>query len=338
MRTITNNSGIALPLAVWLLHDTYDYINEPNYISATALMKPIRQIIIPPRIPAGTVTEDVEDYIARALGHSLHDSIERAWENGHKKSLALLGYPNKLIEKILVNPTDEERNAVVGCIPVYLEQRAYRKITVRGVTYTLGGKFDMAADGIIQDNKSTSVNTWIYGGRDSEHQLQMSLYRWLDLGRVAEGNLPRITEDFGRINYIFTDFSKNMAKTNPKYPSKRVEEKELWLLSPEETQAWVENKLNQLEQYKNTPEHLLPECTDEELWRSAPRYKYFSDPAKANDPSARSTKNFDDAGEAHMFMAEKGKGVVKTIPGEVKRCSYCAAFDGCTQKDRYIQP
>ena len=29
---ITNNSNISLSLAVWLLHDEYDYVNETNYI------------------------------------------------------------------------------------------------------------------------------------------------------------------------------------------------------------------------------------------------------------------------------------------------------------------
>lgn len=337
MSTITNNAGIALPLAVWLLHDEYDYIDEPNYISVTSLMKPIRHIVIPPRIPANLKTEDVQDYIARAMGHSLHDSIEKAWTKGYARSLQKLGYPASVIDRIRVNPTDEERQAVLDCIPVYLEQRAFRTIKIRNKTYTIGGKFDMVADGIVQDNKSTSAYSWTSGGRDSDYQLQMSLYRWLDAGRVDEGHLPRITEDFGRINYIFTDWQKQMAASNPRYPQKRVEEKELQLLSLEETQQWVEKKLTELEHYLNVPEHQLPECSDEDLWRSEPVYKYYSDPSKANDPKARSSKNFTDLGEAHLYLAEKaGKGVIKTVPGEVKRCGYCPAFEGCTQKDRYF--
>lgn len=329
---ITNNTGIALPLAVWLLHDEYDYINEPNYISATGLMKPLRHILIPPRIPAEAATSpDVEEYVARALGHSLHDSIEKAWVKGHKRSLKLLGYPDKVIDRVLINPTDEQLESTPDAIPVYLEQRGFRPFE----KYTIGGKFDMVAEGIVQDNKSTSVNSWLFGSRDSDYQLQMSLYRWIDAHRANVGLKPRITEDFGRINFIFTDWSKAQARANPKYP-KRVEEKEIWLLSVEDTEEWVRQKLSLLDHYRDTPEHLLPECTDEELWRSAPRYKYYSDPAKAKDPSARSTKNFDDPGEAHRFAAEKGKGVVITVPGEVKRCEYCPAFDGCTQKNRYF--
>lgn len=337
MATITNIHGIALPLAVWLLHDEYDYIDKPNYISVTSLMKPLRQIILPPRIPQADLTIDVSDFIARTLGHALHDSVEKAWLRGHKRAMKLLGFNDDVIDRILVNPTDEERQAVPGCMPVYLEQRAFREIEVNGVVYTIGGKFDMAADGIVQDNKSTSVNTWIYGGREGDYQLQMSQYRWLDAGRVEEGHLPRISEDFGRVNFIFTDFSKVQAKTNPRYPPKRVEEKEIWLMSLDETEAWIRNKLELIQRHQNTPEHLLPECTDEELWRSEPKYKYFSDPEKAKDPNARSTKNFDDPGEAHRHRAEKGKGVVVTVPGQVKRCEYCPAFEGCTQKDRYFQ-
>ena len=96
---ITNNSNISLSLAVWLLHDEYDYVNEPNYISVTTLMKPLRHIILPRRIPRELVETDVSDFIARALGHSLHDSIEKSWVKGYKRSLALLGYPEKVIER-----------------------------------------------------------------------------------------------------------------------------------------------------------------------------------------------------------------------------------------------
>lgn len=330
---ITNNTGIALPLAVWLLHDEYDYISEPNYISVTGLMKPLRHIIIPPRIPKEEATPpDVSDFVSSALGKSIHDSIEKAWVKDPIKKLKMLGYPQDVCDRVLINPSDEELETTKNAIPVYLEQRGLRPFQ----GYTIGGKYDMVAEGIVQDNKSTSVNSWLFGSRDSDYQLQMSLYRWIDAHRPKLGMKRRITEDFGRINFIFTDWSKMQARSNPKYP-KRVEEKEIWLLSLEETEQWVRNKLAQIEHHRNTPEHLLPECTEEELWQSAPRYKYFSDPAKANVPGARSTKNFDDLSEAHQFMAEKGKGIVITVPGEPKRCEYCPAFDGCTQKNRYFQ-
>lgn len=326
---ITNNSGVSLPLAVWLAHDEYDYVQGvERYISVTTLMKPLRQIILPSRIPAAEVEIDVLDLIQQSHGHALHDSIEKAWKKGYRRALKLLGHPESVIEQIAINPTDEERRASNSMIPVYIEQRAMREID----GYTIGGKFDMVTDGIVNDNKSTSVWAWINGTRDDEHRLQMSLYRWIDAGQP----LRKITEDFGQVNYIFTDFSKAQARTNPKYP-KRVETKNIALMSLQDTENWIRRRIAEIEAHKNKPEADLPECTDEELWRSAPQFKYFADPAKANTPGARSTRNFDDLNEARKFQAEKGGvGIIKTIPGEVKRCGYCAAFDVCTQKDRYL--
>lgn len=337
---ITNRGNIPLGLAVWLLHDEYDYINEPNYVSVTGLMKPIKHIILPPRVPQEQRESDVEDYVARAMGHSLHDSIEKAWQRGHARSLKLLGHPQHVIDRVLVNPTDAELDATDQPIPVYLEQRAFRQIIIEGETFTVGGKFDMVADGIVHDNKSTTAYTWLYGTRDDEHRLQGSLYRWLDHKGFTDVKCtnplrqPRITEDYIRINYIFTDWQKMSAKQNPNYPQKRTLYKDIPLMSLEETERWVIAKLAQFKKLRKAPEEQLPDCTDEELWRSAPEFKYYSDPTKT---SGRSTKNFDDMIEARKFMAEKGKGTIIAVPGEVKRCAYCAAFPICKQREKYFQ-
>jgi hypothetical protein len=328
---VGNQLGISLPLAVWLLHDEYDYVDKPNYISVTGLMKSLRQIILPSRIPPSEVQSDVSEFIARKLGHAIHDSIEQAWLRGYRRSMKLLGYPDDVIERIAVNPTDEERQASNEMIPVYLEQRMFREITIDGVTHLIGGKFDMVADGIVNDAKSCSAWSWAKGTNDTKHSEQMSLYRWLD----AAQPLRKIDQDFGTINYIFTDWSKAMLKS-PNYPQKRVESKNIPLKSLAETEAWVIAKLRQVAKYKDAPESELPECTDEELWRSDPVFKYYSDPAKALDPTARATKNFDSLSEANKFLAEKGKGIVITKLGEPKACGYCAAFDACTQKDKYL--
>lgn len=327
---ITNSSGIDLPLAVWLAHDDYDYITGvDNYISATTLMKPLRHIILPPRVPAGLRAMDVADMIATSLGHAIHDSIEKSWKQGHRRALTLLGYPEDVVEQIAINPTPEERRASNSMIPVYLEQRAMRTIDINGVTYTIGGKFDFVAEGITNDFKSTSVWSWIKGSRDEEHRLQGSLYKWI--------HPDKITEDYIRIHYLFTDWQKAEKKRNPDTYPNRIEKKDVPLLTVQETENWIRNKLLLIEKHKNSPEDQIPECTDEELWRSAPQHRYFSDPAKASDPNARSTRNFDDLNEARRFMAEKGgKGVIVTKPGEVKRCDYCAAYEICSQKDRYL--
>lgn len=319
---ITNTSEIPLALAVWLVHDEYDYINEPNYISVTKLMKPIRHLILPSRVPPEEQSMDVSDMVSRAMGHSLHDSIEKAWKKGSKHNLKKLGYPDSAIDRIMINPEEEQLKE--DTIAVYLEQREFRKVIVGNVEYTVGGKFDMVAEGIVHDNKSTTAYTWMFGGKDDDYKLQGSLYRWL--------NPKKITEDFIRICFIFTDWQKAQAKASPNYPQQRCMYKDIPLMSIEETEDWVRNKIAQVQLYKDAPEPRIPHCTTDDLWMSDPQYKYYADPTKT---SGRSTKNFDSVTEAKAFMIEKqGKGILKTIPGQAKRCGYCDAYSICTQPNK----
>jgi PD-(D/E)XK nuclease superfamily len=325
---ITNTMDISLPLAVWALYDDYDYIDEPNYISATSLMKPLRQIVLPNRIPPEELTADVSEFIARALGSTIHTGIEHAWtDDRHRKPLRKLGYTDEVIDRIVVNPTSEQLRNRNDIIPVFFEQRSFRVIEVNGTSYTIGGKFDMISDGIVNDFKSTSVWSWVKGTKDADYALQGSIYRWL--------NQDKITEDYIRVNFIFTDWQKAMVNTTEGYPRKRLEHKDIPLLTVQETERWIRDKLALVQQYLKTPEAQLPECTDEELWRSDPVYKFYADPTKANTPGARATKNFDNLSDARKFQAEKGgKGIIITKMGEAKACSYCAGALACTQKDR----
>lgn len=314
---ITNNTGIPLGLAVWVMHDDYDYINEPNYISVTSLMKPVRQIILPKRIPVEQQEADISDFVASALGKSIHASIEKAWIEGYKVNLKKLGYPQSVIDCVQINP----EKVTEGAIPVFLEQRAKKEID----GYTIGGKFDLVIEGILHDNKSTSVYSWIYNDKDDEYALQGSLYRWL--------NQDKITEDFIRINFVFTDWAKAEAKRNPNYPQSRLLSRDIKLWSVEKTEEWVRNKLASLTKYMSVAEKDLPECTDKELWLSETIYKYYKDPSKTD---GRSTKNFTDAAEARSFLASQGGiGILKTFAGKPRRCEYCPAYSICTQKDKY---
>ena len=331
---ITNKTGISLAMAVWAVNDDYDYQKQENYISATGLMKPLRQIVLPRRIPVDErPIPDVTDMLSRALGHSIHDSVEKAWVVNYRKNLHKLGTPQKVIDAVLVNKTDEEiadwRAANPGSEPilVYVEQRAMKTVKTTRREWTVGGKFDMVTDGIVNDTKTTTAYTWLFGGRDDEHTLQGSLYRWL--------NPEKITEDFIRINYIFTDWQKFQAKANPKYPQSRLEFKDIPLLDITATEQWVVNKLEQIERYMTVPEDQIPHCTDAELWLSDPVFKFYLKPETAM-AGGRATKNCDTMQEAREYMAGKGgKGTIITVKGEPKRCDFCDAFDACRQKDAF---
>lgn len=314
MQPYRNDMGISLSVAAFLATDGYDY--EDETISATGLIRPIRQIILAPRVPELERIVDISSLVKSRLGHAIHDSIERTWTEGaFKKAMKLLGYPQKIIDRVVINPEGE---VAEGDFPVYLEQRSYKDIE----GFTVSGKYDFVADGRLEDFKSTS--TYVFENQTSveKFQLQGSIYRWL--------NPEIITKDHMAIQYIFTDFMP--AKTAmPGYPNKPIEQQLIELMSIPETEHYVRSKLRQIVQFQDTPEPELPRCTDKDLWRKPDTWQYFSNP-----DNKKATKNFDNQADAETHRATKGKGVVVKKGGEVVACKYCPAFSICTQKNEYI--
>lgn len=321
MNQLTNNNGFGLAMAVWLAHDEYDagqtQFDKP-VLSVTTLLKPTRQIILSNRIPPQERTSDVADFIRSKGGHAIHDSIEHAWKTGYRGALKKLGYPQKMIDKIRINPETVED----GNIPIYLEQRYFREFD--GII--ISGKFDLIVDGEVNDIKTTSTFTYKTGNKDEDYQLQGSLYRWI--------NPDKVTSDVMRIQHFFTDWQGFKRKQDPTYPSHPVVEKTLKLLSIKETEQWLRAKFAELRANDLLPENQLIRCSDKDLWRSEPEFKYYADPTKAQS-GGRSTKNFPTLVAANAYCAQQKKGVVVTVPAKVKACSYCPAFDICTQKDEY---
>lgn len=324
---LTNITGIPLPLAVWLAGDGYDFRRgERKAISATSLLKGVRKILLAERLnEENRITPDVADMIASRLGHTIHDGIERSWTSVEARNgaLAALGIPEHIRDRIKVNPSQDSLRSSNSIIPIWVEQRTERSFMGYGIT----GKFDMVYDGVLQDFKSTSTFA-AKGGKDEEYRLQGSIYRWL--------NPDKITADHMVINFIFTDWQKFRAKSDPNYPQQRVMPHRVDLYSIAETENWMRNKIKALEAAADLPEDQLPRCTDADLWRGEPEFKFFLDPAKAQDPSARCTKNCSSMKEALEYQASKGgRGVIVEVPGKVKACTYCAAFPICTQAQEY---
>lgn len=327
----TNVSNLPLALAAFLASDTYDYNPDPYTISATTLLKPVRQIILAGRLPPEVGMPDIMDQAATRIGAALHDGIERTWKHDERRTRALLalGLPAHVIERVRVNPTDEYVLANKDCIPVYMEQRLIRKIG----KWTVTGKFDFAADLQVQDFKSANVLSYQKQRNADKQAWQGSIYRWLD---ANPGNIVRkITKDDMIIFHIFMDWMKGYVKQDPTYPPHRIMKQVIPLKSEQETENFVRNKLALIEQYADAPEAEIPECNDEELWRSEPVFKYY---AKGFANQKRSTKNFTSRAEAYTFFAvdAQSKGELKEVPGLVKACHYCRSFEACTQKDRLL--
>jgi hypothetical protein len=312
-----NVSEVPLALAVFLASDFYDHDDDPFTVSATTLLKPLRQIILPNRVPPGEGLVNLADMMNNRMGAAIHDGIEKAWVSNYRSAMEALGLPQKVIDRVRINPPMEEL-LNDGDIPIYMEQRLKRKLG----KWTITGKFDFVGEGKVQDFKSTSTFTYKKQVNADKYTQQGSIYRWLD---------PKmIHRDQMEIHYIFTDWKPAMAKTDPSYPPKRFHTQSFELMNLAETEGFIRRKLALIEQYWDAPEEEIPQCDDDELWRSEPQFKYYKNPEK----TARSTKNFDTMQDAMLRLSEDGNvGIVKEVPGQVTACKYCPAFAACTQKD-----
>jgi len=316
--TFTNRANLPLSLAVWLTHDTYDHDARLNQISATSLMRPVRQTVLTQRVLKEDRISDIADVAASRIGSAIHDMIESAWVTNYTQNMARLGIPEKVISRVRVNPSEDDLLVHPDTIPVYLEQRSEREID----GFIVSGKFDFVGDGRLEDFKSTGTYTYLNKTNDDKYILQGSIYRWL--------NPDIITRNEMAIAFIFKDWSAAKAAASSNYPKTPMLEYVLPLKSSAETEAYIRNKLAQIKQFTDSPEDQIPECSPEDLWRKPTVWKYYKKPE-----AKRATKVHTNAAEAYAFANLNG-GFVREFPGSVTACKYCDAFTVCTQKDRYI--
>ena len=316
----TNKNNVSLALAVFLMYDDYDYDERSNAISATGLIRPLRQLILSKQNPAVSKTVDVADLVFTRMGSAIHKGCEDAWTDPEnvKNALKVLGASEDAVNSIKINPPYVKH----GETPVYVEQRAEKEI----LDFIISGKYDLVLDGTLNDYKSTSVWAYIFDSNADSYIKQGSIYKWL--------SPDKIISDYININYIFTDWSAAKARADTKtYPQLKTITKKYNLWSVEETENWIMNKLEAYKALANTPQEGLPECTDEELWSTKTTYKYYKNPSKLD----RSTKNFDTMNEALIRQANDGNvGTIKTVPGEVKACRYCPVVSICTQAETML--
>lgn len=319
MARYSNASGVSLPIAVWLATDEYDgkQPSNPFQISATTLLKSIRQIVLLSRAKPEDEVIDVAGLLKSRIGNAVHDAVERAWKSSRlPHTLRSLGYSDSVIQRVEINP----EIPTAGSLPIYIEQRAYKQLG----KWTLTGKFDMVIDGSLSDIKTTGTFTYVRGVKDEDYILQGSIYRWL--------HPTKITSDVMSIDFIFTDWKQNMVGTD-NYPPAPAVNKPFTLMPLAETEQWIHNRLQLVEAHELTPEQDLPLCTDSELWRSESVWKYY----RSGQVTARSTKNFTNAADAYALKnADGGKGLVVEVKGQPTACLYCPVATQCTQKDAYI--
>ena len=319
-----NKFNVALPLAVWLATDEYKYAKFSNEISTTTLLKSPRYIIgtrrqmypedweehlrIPTVNPDSPYAQypDIQDSLASRIGTAIHSAVEHAWISNASVALEQLGQA-KLASKLLVNPKPEDIKP--DSVTCYMEQRLYKEID----GFTISGQFDMVLDGNLHDIKTTGVYSYTSGCNDEKYMLQGSIYRWL--------NPELITRDFLTINFVFTNWNPLDAQTKESYPPAKCISKQFKLLSLQETEMYIRNKIKLLHKYWNTPLMQIPCCTEKELFTKPSTYKYYKN---GYVEGARSTRNFDSMASASAYRAKQGFiGDIIEVRAKPFVCPFC---------------
>lgn len=325
---LTNEKGTSLYMAVWLANDEYDYSDNPKEISVTSLIKPIRQSVLGARIEPGSIVLDVQDVAASRAGTAIHDSVENVWLNKEKrvKALKKLGYKEDFIQRIVVNPEPDE--ILPDSIPVYVEQRTKKEINGR----IISGKYDCIFDGTLRDIKNTSVYSYLAGDKAKDYSLQGSIYKWL--------NPDKVVADHVQIEFVFNDFSKATAEaaeqTGKTYPSGKVFSAQYGLMSNEQTEKYLVDRINTLDTYWDLPQDQLPTCTEEELWLdiTKDKHRYYKDSSKMT----RATKVFKGPTAQRDLYEYSQKNhapnsIVVSEKAQAKACEYCKAVSICDQAE-----
>lgn len=319
MSRFIDAQDVPIGLAAFLAYDDYDHINEPNHISATSLLRPTRQLILNQRLTPDQRKESLYDRLKSRMGQAIHSAIEDVWTNHLDEALTALGVPEHQKSKVIVNPS-RDLPLPDGAIPVYLEQRSFKKVG----KYTVSGKFDFIFDGQLQDFKFTGTFTYSNQTKAEDYAKQGSIYRWL--------NPDIITKPTMLINYGFWDWSVGKTFSN-NYPTKPALGQEFPLESVAQVEHWVTQKLAEIERFSQADDQHIPLCTDKDLWRTEPTYKYYANPEKMG----KATAVFKSREEAvARQIAKGGKGIIQEHKSEPKACNHCAARAICGQYAGFV--
>ena len=286
----TNKNNWPNYIADWCVSDDYEYSDNPYQLSVTTLFKPIQAYWLSVR-HHDQLSMDISDLAASRRGSAIHDSIEKVKSD--------------------------------NCIK---EVRTNKEVVINSHTYTISGKFDIleqVEDDLwqLRDIKTTSVWSFIYDDKDEDYQKQLSMYRWLNSDKYK-------IKDVGFIDFFFMDWQSSKAKMEDNYPSHWLMPagKKINLLSLEDTENYMKERITLFDKYRHVVDNKLPPCTPQELWAKADSFAIMKKDAR------KATKLCNSKEEAEQYMSDKKiKGFIQFRPGKVKRCKYCAAASMCSQ-------
>ena len=124
----------------------------------------------------------------------------------------------------------------------------------------ISGKWDRIINNQITDYKVTSAISVMYKSREKEWKEQLSIYRFLYFK-----NKGILLDSKGFIVALLRDWNEKELK-NSKYPKENAVQIELKLMSIEDTEKFLSEKVLAIIKAEGLDDVALPECSDEERW------------------------------------------------------------------------
>jgi len=177
--------------------------------------------------------------------------------------------------------------------------------------------YDLEKKEII-DFKYYKTNSWLFiDDKIEELTWQLNMYKWLM-------ELNGFPVDKLTILFIFKDYNSYTAKRDQHYPNSVWQELEIECKSRDEIEAYVENKLNILNEYEKLADDLIPNCSYEDRWQNPDSYNVFSEGKKiASFPTLEEAETFKNNNSINTYEIHLSKY-------SPKRCDkYCAVKDYC---------
>jgi hypothetical protein len=235
------------PLLAFLTADDYDHSDDPQVVSVSELVSPscISALARRHRQEAAAATPPEDNYY-RARGNAVH---------------AALAEKAGVLSKELLDGN------------IHVERRLSAPIP--GTSYTLTGQPDLVTaiswrnpnDGSlpapsrvdIDDWKVTSVTT-IKRNDWENYERQLEAYAWLVRQDWAGPNVPIRCE-----SWVMMDDWKKTQRHAKGYPPSPIAERR-WIADTDRAEAWIRERLADLEQQLARPDHELRPCSMDERW------------------------------------------------------------------------
>lgn len=286
------------------------YDNGGADYSVTTLLNPTRIAHLEKR-HNHKVTLTVEQQLASLMGTAMHDYLERM----------LLAH-----------------NKLAGHTVYTCEERLQRRVLDR----TISGAYDIlyhAANGLF-DLKTTKCTTMVRNkGLKSDWTKQQNIYRWLikenkglDLDTL---NIIGLYWDWNKYGaYQIKDFK--LRKFYPKHPITKII---LPVWDYQTTIKFVEKKVADLIKHEDTPDHLLPECTSDEMWADPDKFAVkLAGRAKALTAQCTTRKEAEDYIIEHQYNNDTKlqNYTIESRPARRIRCEdWCPCNSFCNQWHEY---